>query len=336
MQGKHTLHEILTQSDAWQDAHHTVLEQTTHLKRLWQEGQYDSIIVTGCGSTYYLAMITAYLLQTHTHVSARAFPASELLLHPESAYTGKRHLLVAVSRSGTTTETVQAVEQFKSRYTGDVLVISCYGDNLLNTLAAVNLVAEVGQEISVAQTRSFSAMLTMAQGTARIFSGAAPTSDFSSDDAQVVKTLSDAALLYSDVEKFERVFYLGSGAYYGLACEGMLKMKEMSLTSAEAFHPLEFRHGPKSMVDESTLIVGLMQESTYAVESRVIEEMRNLGATIVTIGAHPAVDLPIRHAQSPLPLALMMPFLQWLAYHRAMQKGLNPDAPRHLESVVLL
>lgn len=336
MEGIHTQQEILTQPDAWRDAHNTVIDGTPALTQLWKNGGYDSIIVTGCGSTHYLALTAAYLLQTHTRTPARAFPASELLLHPEAVYFGARPLLVAISRSGTTTETLQAVEQFKATKNGDVLVISCYGDNPLNRLATVNLVAEAGQEISVAQTRSFSAMLVMAQGTARVFSGAAPTSVFSEARDPLIKQLSEAALAYANPEKYERVFYLGSGELYGLACEAMLKMKEMSLTDAEAFHPLEFRHGPKSMVDQATLIVGLVHEQAHEAEWLVLEEMRGLGAAVITVGAHANADIRVQHEQSPLPLVLMMPFLQWLAFHRSIQKGLNPDTPRHLDSVVLL
>ena len=72
--------------------------------------------MTGCGSTYYLALAAAALVQELTGVRARALPASEVWLYPESAYqNGSKTLLLAVSRSGTTTETVRAVESFKAR-----------------------------------------------------------------------------------------------------------------------------------------------------------------------------------------------------------------------------
>src|SRR5690606_13567687 len=116
-------------------------------------------------------------------------------------------------------------------------------------------------------------------------------------------------------QRFQRVFYLGSGALYGLACEAMLKMKEMSLTHAEAFHTLEFRHGPKSMVDSETLIVGLL-DGQNEIELAVIEEMRALGATTITLSqaAGDGISIPLQHYADRPSLVHYLPFAQWLAY----------------------
>jgi glucosamine--fructose-6-phosphate aminotransferase (isomerizing) len=141
----------------------------------------------------------------------------------------------------------------------------------------------------------------------------------------------------------ERVFFLGSGARYGLACEGMLKMKEMSLTNSEAYHFLEFRHGPKSMVDASTLVVGLLSDTARAAELQVLREMKELSATVLVL-SESAEGLEWADAvvafRSGLPesarLPLYLPVLQLLAYHRAIGKGLDPDAPRNLDAVVKL
>ncbi len=332
----HTQSEIIAQTAAWRDAQRVLAEQSAALNTLWQHNRPDSIIVTGCGSTHYLSMIAAYLLQVHTGIPARAFPASELIFHPEAAYFGKRTLLIAITRSATTSETVRAVEQFKAAQKGDVIVISCYGDKPLNTFATINMVAEGAQEQGIAQTQSYSAMLIMAEGLARLWGGAPAIRAFSPDYDTVVPQLSEIAYPYADPDRFHRVFYLGSGELYGLASEGMLKMKEMSLTSAEAFHPMEFRHGPKAMVDAHTLVVGLMHEHGHEVEHSVFAEMAQLGATVITVGVNPAASVRIMADQTPAPLVLTLPFLQWVAYHRAVRKGLDPDVPRNLDAVVLL
>ena len=73
MQASATYQEILTQVAAWQDALHAVSAKQADVQRLWQAGAYDSIVVTGCGSTHYLSMIAANLLQTHAGVAARAW-----------------------------------------------------------------------------------------------------------------------------------------------------------------------------------------------------------------------------------------------------------------------
>lgn len=332
----HTGQEITTQVDAWRDAHDTVLAALENLQTLWRKKPYGTVIFTGCGSTYYLAISAARLFQHAAGVMARAVPSSELLLHPEMVYAKGETLLVAISRSGATTETVQAAEQFAARSPGDVVVISCYADKPLNQYGAINLVTAAGQETSIAQTRSFSSMLVIAERLARALSGAALPGQFPAESVNLIDAMHVKAMTYADPERFQRVFYLGSGALYGLACEGMLKMKEMSLTSAEAFHPMEFRHGPKAMVDDQTLIIGLLDGRAYDSEITVFNEMRSLNATVVTISPHARTDINLEDYQQQHSLVHYMPFLQWLAYLRAVNKGLNPDAPRNLDQVVIL
>lgn len=332
----HTGQEISTQVDGWRNARDVVRAASQDLQNLWQKGQYGTVVFTGCGSTYYLAMSAARLFQHTTGAITQAVPSSELLLHPEMVYGREKSLLVAISRSGATTETVQAAEKFAARSAGDVIVISCYADKPLNNYGAINLVAVAGQEISVAQTRSFSSMLIMAEGLAHVASGGALSGQFPAESSKLVEAMYSHATVYADPRRFQRVFYLGSGALYGLACEGMLKMKEMSLTSAEAFHPMEFRHGPKSMVDDQTLIVGLLDDHAFASEIMVLNEMRDLGATVVTISPRARTDIVLEDYQPQRSLVNYLPFLQWLAYLRAVNKGLNPDAPRNLDQVVIL
>jgi glucosamine--fructose-6-phosphate aminotransferase (isomerizing) len=336
MNADHTRREIQTQAEAWRDAHNAVLAAADQITALWEHHTFDYIVVTGCGSTHYLAMTAASLLQSATGEIVRASPASELLLNPQSVYGRGRPLLIAISRSGATTETIQAVQEFKNHHHGDVIVISCYDDKPLNALATLNLVARAGQEIGIAQTRSFSSMLVMAEGLARFLDGTPYHVGQFPDSADAwVEDARRLAAAYADPARFARVFYLGSGALYGLACEAMLKMKEMSLTSAEAFHTLEFRHGPKSMVDEETLIVGLLDGLDDS-EIAVIEEMRKLGATTVTLSWLEGADILLKDYFQRPSRVHYLPFVQWLAYERAVRKGLNPDAPRHLDQVVVL
>jgi glutamine---fructose-6-phosphate transaminase (isomerizing) len=338
MQQDNTGREIATQVDAWNEAHDAVQAASDTLQALWRDGNYDSVIFTGCGSTHYLSIIAASLFQQATHVMTRAVPASEIILNPATVYAGKHPLLVAISRSATTSETVQAVEQFKSDQHSEVVLISCYDDKPLNAMATINLTARAGQEISIAQTRSFSSMLVMAEAMAALLGGSSLSNRFPETAHEQVEEAHTLASSYADPARFERVFYLGSGARYGLACEAMLKMKEMSLTSAEAFHTLEFRHGPKSMVDDKTLIVGLFDKFSVDFEMPVIDEMQALGATTVTLSTAAAAqtDITLTHDGTRPSLVYYLPFLQWLAYLRATNKGLNPDTPRNLDQVVIL
>jgi glucosamine--fructose-6-phosphate aminotransferase (isomerizing) len=113
-------------------------------------------------------------------------------------------------------------------------------------------------------------------------------------------------------------------------------MKEMTLTHSEPFHFLEFRHGPMSMVDESTLVVGLLSDSNRVHEAKVLSEMEGLGGTVASLGESEA-DICF---ESGIPESvhgvLYLPVLQLMAFHRSLAKGLDPDRPAHLTAVVKL
>jgi len=134
----------------------------------------------------------------------------------------------------------------------------------------------------------------------------------------------------------DRFYFLGSGHRYGLACEANLKMKEMTLTHSEPFHFLEFRHGPMSMVNRDTVVVGLLSESNRVHEVKVLSEMKSLGATIASLEESDA-DVCF-HSGIPESVrgVLYLPVLQMMAFHRALAKGLDPDRPHNLAAVVKL
>src|SRR6185369_17077038 len=83
---------------------------------------------------------------------------------------------------------------------------------------------------------------------------------------------------------FDRFYFLGSGIRYGLACEVNLKMKEMTLTHSEPFHFMEFRHGPMSMVNENTVVIGMLSDANRMQEAKVLSEMAELGARVASLG----------------------------------------------------
>ena len=142
----HTYNEIKSQTRAWGQA-----LEVTSASVFPKVDAYDQVLFTGCGSTYYLSLAGAALYQELTGCAARAVPGGELLLNPQVAVTDRKTLLIAVSRSGTTTETVKAVEKFKAEKRGDVIVVSNY-DEVLSRLADVNIVIDHGQEELIAQT----------------------------------------------------------------------------------------------------------------------------------------------------------------------------------------
>ena len=330
-----TYREIKSQTEAWVQA-----LELAKAASLPDAAQYKQIIFTGCGSTYYLSLVAATLYQELTGRSARAVPASELLLNPQIVVQNNiSQLLVAISRSGTTTETVRAVEKFKAEKRGNVVVISNY-DAALSRLADVRIVIDQGQEKSMAQTRSFASMFVAVSVFCARMAGRGDLVDAMERLSEIGDWLISKYEAYArelgENLDFDRFYFLGSGIRYGLACEVNLKMKEMTLTHSEPFHFLEFRHGPMSMVNENTIVVGLLSDANRGHEARVLAEMKMLGATVIALGESDAdVELGSQIPESVRGV-LYLPVLQLLAFHRSVAKGLNPDRPNNLTAVVKL
>ena len=123
--GHYTRNEIFSQPEAWSAGLEVMKGYQPSILGLQPTRDYAQILYTGCGSTYYLALAAAALTQELIGLSSRAFPASELWLYPRSSYGNRKTMLVAVSRSGETTETLRACEAFSGEKRGDLLTLSC-------------------------------------------------------------------------------------------------------------------------------------------------------------------------------------------------------------------
>lgn len=333
-----TWQEIQSQPEAWEAALRKLHEYSVDPAA--QKPAEGEVIFTGCGSTYYLALSAAAVTQALTGLRSRALPASELWLNPASSYPQGKTTLVAVSRSGETTETLNACRSFLEGKRGDLLTFSCYADQPLAKMGSLNIVLDSAQERSVAQTRALSTLFLGSLALAAHWSGGGELIDHLArlpglGRSMLERHASLAAELGADPAA-DRFYWLGSGSRYGLACEASLKMKEMSLTHSEPFHILEFRHGPKSMVTPSARVVGLVSGANAARERPVLEEMRALGGQVFCVSESDA-EIEYRSGiHEPFHDILFLPFAQSIAFHRSISKGLNPDLPTNLDPVVKL
>ncbi|HDQ72658.1 MAG TPA: SIS domain-containing protein [Chloroflexi bacterium] len=349
--GAYTWQELVSQPEIWQATIKRFAAQQAGLQDVLDQTPFERVVVVGCGSTHYLAQTVAAIIARCTDVPARAFPSSELWLFSDVAPTSGA-LLLAVSRSGTTTETLRALARFREISDGTVLAVTCYPESPLARQVDFVLSAPDAQEKSVAQTRSFTSMLLLTQMLAATMGEDGNDGNMFTRLHQLPGALHGLLERVGDLPRrlgedlsIDRIFFLGGGPFYGLASEAMLKTKEMSLSQAEVYHPLEFRHGPMSMVTERTLLVLLASDTGLKEELRVLEDMQKLGARTLALVEDRAAfsdwqpdDLV--ELQSGLSEwergTLYLPVIQRLAYHRAMIKGLNPDQPHNLTAVVEL
>jgi len=348
LEDSNTFQEMITQPQALAASLKAVEEQSQDLLDLWGQG-YEYVIFTGCGSTFYLSLAAAFVFQKLNHVIAAGIPGGELFLSSHLFSPPKptqRILLVAVSRSGATSETVRVVEAFKATNVGSVITITCEPMSPLNKLGDIKIAIPEASEQSVVQTRSFVAMQMATLAMAALLAGQTKLLDQFHEvpdlSASLLEEQGGSMKKLGGDLSLDRIYFLGSGLRYGLACEGSLKMKEMTLTHTEPFHFLDFRHGPKSMITDSTLVIGLQSSERPEFENDVLVEAQGHGGRVLSLGE---VSPSTRYENSvvfnsgldPVVHSLLyLGPLQLLALARAQAKGLNPDKPHNLDAVVKL
>ena len=303
----------------------------------------------GCGSSFYLATAAAATFN-HLALPARAIPASEILLYPELVIPrGHPSIPVMISRSGMTSEVLSAVRFLKEKRSIPAIAITCAAQQSIEALVDVTLKLLPADEKSTVMTRSFTSMLL---GLQYLGATAAGNAGFRDDlmklPEQVAPLLETVpALIKEFVERreFDDYVFLAQGPLFGIASEAMLKVTESSCSYAQVFHAMEFRHGPKSIVDSETLVAFFVSESSYDAEIAVLEDMKQLGATTIVIAnrldqrARKAADLAIELKLGVSEYARLAAYAVWGQLYGAftgISKGLNPDSPRNLSRVVTL
>ncbi|MFK2875328.1 tagatose-6-phosphate ketose isomerase [Dyella lipolytica] len=349
-----TLREILQQPATWQDTfdllHSTVVQQRLAKALNQQPGH---IVLTGSGSSMYIGECLAPLLQSGLGVPVQAIAAGTLLTHWRSVLPPGPGLLISLARSGDSPESGGVMSTLLAEAPAwRHLVITCNADGKLAThyrndpRVTVLVLDERTNDRSLVMTSSFTNLLLggsgLLQGTreelvanaiTRAASGAQHIFDTQSDTV--------AALAQRD---FTSVVYLGSGAAFGAAREGALKMLEMTggqvITMAETF--LGLRHGPMSFVHPSTLIVALLSTdpAVRRYECDVLRELsrKQLGMAKLVIGddvpddvlgANDVLVTPstsMSGTEIPTVLAGIVT-MQLLAFFRCLQLGGKPDTP---------
>lgn len=347
--GAYSLAEIVSQPECWANAL-SELRQSGRLSELAKQfSGTDEWLFVGCGSSYYVALSAASSFSLLAGLSAKAVPASDVLLYPEMMLrAGRKVTAILISRSGLTSEVLQVAKVLKTRGV-PTIGVSCAAGQPLEKLTTSAIVMPSVEERSTVMTRSFTSMLLSVQALAAEIGGKKDFAQALSTMAETVRpsveNLPETIGDFVSAHRFDDYVCLGQGPYYGLACESGLKATEMSVAYAQAFHTLEFRHGPKSIVSPETLIVFLLSETSYDAECEVLEEMKALGGTTLAVAnradkrVRAAADLVVEFSLDVPELARLACFVfpaQLLGLYTGLQKGADPDQPRNLSRVVVL
>jgi glutamine---fructose-6-phosphate transaminase (isomerizing) len=311
---------ILEQFDYWQQA----LELDLSAAQL----KPGPVVVIGCGTSYYLAQSIAAALNQSPNHSAIAVPAGEWHLRRRSYISDVKVQVLALSRSGSTSETVAAARA--SLDAGEhVIGITCEPNSDLAKVSSQCVYAPTHPLEDIVMTTSASLMLLVGLALAG--------QKITSRQIQEAQNLLEQHKNNFDslIQNRSHFVYLGGGTLYGIASEGALKLMEMSLSFSQAYHPLEYRHGPISLIDDRSLVVILYSPETLEQETKLVSELREKGATVLGFGGAGDLSLELLETSSLRGL-IALPTLQWLGERVAQSKGLNTREPRHLTKVVVL
>jgi fructoselysine-6-P-deglycase FrlB-like protein len=258
----------------------------------------EAVAAIGCGTSFYVAQAYSRLREAAGLGRTDAWVASE--------YPGARPVdrVLAISRSGTTTEVLRALEGLPAGVPSDAL--SAVDGSPVVKVADRATILEFADEESVVQTRFATGALALLRANlGEDLTGAVA-------DARRALTLD----LPIDVARFSRFVFLGRGWSVGLANEAALKMREAALAWSESYPALEYRHGPISVADADTAVWFL---GTPDVD--LVRDVEAVGATVVHLGLDPMAELVA---------------IQRAAVALANARGLDPDRPRHLTRSVVL
>jgi glutamine---fructose-6-phosphate transaminase (isomerizing) len=348
--GRETLREILSQPDIWIETARR-FEASGQLAKITELfSAREPWLFVACGSSYYLSRTVAAHWTKLLNIRCSAAPASELLFAPQEVLTrsGAKQI-VLISRSGKTTEVLRVAQVLKPNGEVRTLGVTCNEESELAALCSAMVTLPWADEKSLVMTRSFTAILLLFARLAANF--CADHKLGSALDALPEKATcwlnanADKIRTFGAKHTFGDFVFLGQGAHYWLAQEAALKLTEMSSSYAQAYHTLEFRHGPKSIASRDTLITFFLSDGAAEEESLLVPEVRKLGAPTMVV-ANRAADSLRRHSDLFVELALDAPEFarvalaalpaQLLGLAVGLRKGLNPDTPKNLTRAVVL
>jgi glucosamine--fructose-6-phosphate aminotransferase (isomerizing) len=345
--GLHTLAEIRSQADSWEGVFYRIDKGEKTLLSLFEEA--EEVLFTGCGSACNVSYAVAPFFQKLSGRTCRALHASDLMINGDLFLNERRNtVVVAYSRSGDTTETVQALSRAKGAGTKTLAVI-CFPESMMAREADAALVLEEAVEQSVTTTRSLTSMVLAGDYLAAVWSG----EEGARKKLKALPALARERMgLFHDLgrsigsdREIRRFAFLGHGSYYGLAREAQLKVKEMVLLPSDSYVSLDFQHGPMSNVDSNMLVTIMVSDGGRRYDLELARNMKALGAKVLVLCDRGGKEFD-KHADYLLELdtglgdgirnILYMPVLQYMASYRSLAEGQDPDNPRNLKYFVSL
>ena len=313
----------------------------------------DRVIITACGSAMHAGLIGRNMIERLARIPVSVDIASEFRY--QNPIVDDRTLLITISQSGETADTLAALKLAKSKGAKTLSVVNVKGSSVARESDYV-LYTHAGPEISVASTKAYTVQLSVMYLIA--FRLAYVSKQISEEETKsYMENLTNVASKVEEVLSYDsqieniakrlakagNIFFIGRGLDHALSCEGSLKLKEISYIHSEAYAAGELKHGTISLITDSVPVIALAtQPDVYSKVISNVQEVRSRGAKVILItDINAAVDASLCDHQIVLPETspLFTPFvsavvLQYLAYYVSVEKGLNVDQPRNLAKSV--
>ena len=314
----------------------------------------DRILLTACGTSWHAGLVAEYIMEKDLKIPVETEYASELRYKDPAIRKGD--LIIAISQSGETADTLEALKEVKSRGAVILGVVNVVGSEIAQK-TDTGVYLHAGPEIGVASTKAFTSQLVALNLINLYFAERKGTlsreeiqfklSEMNKLPSKIetcLKLNDQIAQIAEEYKNATNFLYLGRGVNFPVALEGALKMKEISYIHAEGYPAAEMKHGPIALIDENMPVVFIankingtyekilsnMQE-VHTRKGRIIaiateedERIKELSEHVICVPDTPEFLTPIINA---IPLQL-------LAYHVAVKKGLNVDKPRNLAKAV--
>ncbi|QHT61437.1 SIS domain-containing protein [Paenibacillus lycopersici] len=344
-----TYEEIKAQYTALKQTFDYLLSQRSQIADFFRAHAGSSVAFVGCGSSYAISESGAFSMRLRAKRRAIALAGGDLMLNADGYVPLLADaVLIAPSRSGATSEIVEAIRLAKQRAPVPVLAVVCVPDSPVSAMADLTLTLPWAFDRSVCQTRT----------VANLYAANLMLAAFIGEDETVIDQLAlviaqgeaymnrvEAQIREAGDFDWTNVVLLADGEVHGLAAEGAIALTEIAKAQAHAFHVLDVRHGPMVTVGPDTLVIAHLTSRQPEQQRKLLQDIRSRGAKVIAFGDASANLSPddaelVIQTESELSLPVQgIPFLfipQIVALGRAERMGINPDEPEGLTAWVKL
>ncbi|MFM7731655.1 MAG: glutamine--fructose-6-phosphate transaminase (isomerizing) [Flavobacteriales bacterium] len=313
----------------------------------------NRIVIVACGTSWHAGLVAEYLFEEFARIPTEVEYASEFRYRDPIIQPGD--IVIAISQSGETADTLAAIELAKERGAFIFGVCNVVGSSISRATDS-GAYTHAGPEIGVASTKAFTAQVAVLYLIALSVADKRGTiakdrlhrlmAELSSIDTKIEEALQSNTAIEQIAEIYKNhrnALYLGRGYSFPVALEGALKLKEISYIHAEGYPAAEMKHGPIALIDDEmpVIVIATQGHSYEKVVSNIQEVKARNGKiiAIVTSGDKTVKDLADHTIEIPktddslVPMVSVVP-LQLLAYHIAVMRGCNVDQPRNLAKSV--